>query len=296
MTNYLGLLEYRGTSTVQDDGRLVNEYVHTYLFRPDAPQLLTPAEITAAIGIAIGSPYAGDLNAICYKAEVGPGPVMARPPYMCHTVVYNWSTAAPLPDAPDSTDPLDRRTLRSLRPAIQSRSIVKDRNGKLIVNTAGDPFDGGIGVDTRIATYVFRRNEPAAGFDPDELVSRSGSVNSTTWKGKEPGTVQVDIEAEEKHEGAYHYWAMTYTFTYDRDGIQPNPANAGFNFLGSGKKKRITRADEDPATDVDPTGFVEEPVPLDADGDVVPFDQRPDSCIFVEVDYFPEYDFNSFNL
>ena len=137
MTSWLGLLSASGKSTVQDDGRLVNTYTRKYLYRTDAPERPTEAQVVAEIGITIGSPIAGDINAICFEAEVTDGPTMTRAPWTALFATYQWSTAAPKPDSdtPD-TDPVTRRTLWSIAPTIQSRYVIKDRLGKLILDTA----------------------------------------------------------------------------------------------------------------------------------------------------------------
>lgn len=297
MTSYLGLIDFKGTSAVQDDGRLVNEYVHTYLYRSDAATLLTPAEVTAAIGIAIGSPYSGDIKALCWKAQVGVGPVMTRPPFMAYTVVYEWSTNKTAAEDPTSTDPLDRRVVWSIRPNIQSRYIIRDRNQELITNTAGQPFASGVPVDVRFGTVIARKNVDATGFDKASVLADSGSVNSSPYLGGAEGTVQVDIEAEERYEGAYHFWAVTYVFSYDPDGWQPKAPSAGFfqrEAAASNVLKRIINSDiGDPNNPDDP---VQEPEPLDADGLLVPIGSRPDDCAFVEVDWFPAKNFADFDL
>jgi len=295
VTNWLGLVSEEATSSVQSDGRLVNDYTRTYLFRTDSYVRPTASEIASAIGILIGSPIDGDTKAICHRAKIGPGPTMTKPPHLAYLVTYDWSTAAPKPETVD-TDPTTRRTIWSITPNIQSRYVIKDKNGKLIVNKAGDPYDGGIPADVRLGTLTANRIKDATGYDKAAVLANSGKLNSTTYLGGEPGTVQVDIAAVEKYEGAYHFWEETYTFSYDPQGWQPKPLNAGFYHLGTGKKRRITNADEDPTTDVEPTGLTQEPSPLDDDGEVVPRASRPDSCTFVEVEYYEEMDFDSFGL
>lgn len=289
------MVSEESTSVVQSDGRLVNDYTRTYLFRTDSPTRPTSAEIAALIGIVIGSPIDGDPKAICHKAKIGPGPVMTKPPFLAYLATYEWSTAAPKPETV-SSDPTTRRTIWSISPTIQSRYIVKDRNGQLIVNTAGDPYDGGVPVDVRLGTVTANRIKDADGYDKESVLANSGKINSETYLGAEPGTLQVDITASEKYEGAYHFWEETYTFSYDKEGWQPRPVNAGFFHLGDGVKNRITNKDEDPDTSVDPTGLTQEPSPLDADGEIIPRENRPDDCIFVEVDYYEEMNFETFGL
>lgn len=294
MAWWIGLVDFSGKSEVQSDGRCVSSYMRKYLVRTDSPVLLSEGVVAAAVGIVRGSPIAGDTNAICHSVEITPGPVPTRPPFLAYFATYHFSTAAVAPEEVDD-DPTTTRTVWSIAPQIQSRYIIRDRHGKLIVNTAGQPFDGGIPVDVRLGTITATRKKDAAGYDKDAVLRDSGKLNSVTFLGAPPGTVQVDISAAERYEGAYHYWEETYTFCYDPLGWQPKPVSAGFHQLdGGGDLQRILNSDlGDTQAPDDP---VQEPEPLDADGALVPVDERPDSCVFVEVDYFETMDFADFGL
>jgi hypothetical protein len=74
--------------------------------------------------------------------------------------------------------------------------------------------------------------------------------------------------------------------TYDPLGWQPSPLNAGMYKLLNGARIRIT---ENGAPSSEPT-------PLDSAGAVVPVANRPDSCIFVDVDYYDTMDFSLLGL
>jgi hypothetical protein len=295
MTVWIGLYAQSAESNVDKDGRIVKSYEQTIQVQTDVSlATATEAFLAAAVGINPGSPYANDAFATCLGLSIGPGPERTREPFLCFHLKYKWSTDAPLPESTD-TDPTTRRVLWILRPTIQSRYIVKDRNGNMILDAAKRPFDGGIPVDVRLGTAVAKKNRLAAGYDKSAVMAHSGKLNSVTYLGAAPGTLQVDIEAEEKFEGGYHFWEETYTFAYDPGGWQPKPMNAGLFHLVIGEPKRITNGDL--ATDaVDPTGWVQEPEPLTDLGGIVPYDSRPDACTFIEVDYYETMDFSTFGL
>jgi hypothetical protein len=266
-----------------------------YLVRTNSPTWVTEADVAAAVGIKRGSPIAEDTNAICNSVSIGPGPVKTRPPFLAFFATYTFATNAPMPPEveADSDDPVDMRTVWSIGPQIQSRYVIRDRDDKLIVNRAGSPYDGGIPVDVRLGSATARRNVDAAGYDRSVVMASSGKLNSAPFLGGAPGTVQVDISAIERYQGSYHFWEETYTFSYDPRGWQPKPANAGFFQLVDGEQVRILNSDlDDDGTD-DP---VQEPEPLDDEGVLVPVEDRPDGCTFIEVDYFEEMDFDSFSL
>ena len=298
MTWYVGLVDFSGESEVQSDGRCVSRYMRKYLVRTDAATFQTEAQVATAVGINRGAALAADPNAICHKASIGPGPAMTRAPYLAYFATYEWATNATLPDTVDD-DPTTRRTLTSISPTIQSTYIVDYMDGmtrKVILDSAGQPFDGGIPVDVRMGTVTKTRNKDAAGYDQNAVLANSGKVNSVTYLGGEPGTVQVDISAVETYEGAWHFWKETFTFNYKPTGWQPTPLQAGFYCRdeAGGEPRRILNSDVGVGGD---DGECPEPQPLDDDGLIVPKADRPDGCKFKkDVTYFKNMDFSTFSL
>lgn len=295
MATRIGLVEFSGRSEVQADGRCVSTYMRKYLVRTDSPVFLTEPQVAQLVGIGRGSVLADtDQNAICRSVEITPGPVPTRVPFLAYYATYEFATNAPLPKDGDDDDPVSTRTVWSIAPQIQSTYVIEDRNGNLIVNSAGQPFDGGIPVDVRLGSVTARRFVDAAGYDKSTVMRNSGKLNSTTYLGGAPGTIQVDISATEKYEGKYHFWEEVYTFAYNPKGWQPKPANAGFFQLSGGNLQRIINSDI--GDENDPDSPVQEPEPLDISGALVPVANRPQDCTFVEVDYFDTMDFAAFNL
>lgn len=302
MTWWIGNLDFRFTSEVQSDGRCVSTYMEKRLGRTDAGSFPTPQEIATAFGVVRGSPYPTDTNAICRKVDIGPGPVMTRAPFLAFIATIEWSTNAVKPDQADD-DPTTSRTIWSIRPEVQGRYVIKDRNGDLIINAAGQPFDGGIPVDVRLGKVVAKRNVIAAGYDVDTVLTYSGRWNSETFLGAPAGKVQVDITADEHYEGAFHFWSETYEFKYDPQGIQPKALNAGFFQRKSGDENdpdynvllRIINSDVGDTNN--PDDPVQEPEPLTETGILLPVDQRiTPGGNFIEIDHYDSYDFNLFNL
>lgn len=297
MTWWIGEVDFSTKGDVQQDGRCVTVVMRKYLVRTDEPTRQNELQVALAVGIRRGSPIAFYPSATCVSAEVGPGPVMTKPPFQAFFATYTFSTAAPTPasETPDD-DPTTMRVKWSISPQIQSRYIIKDKDGKLIVNTAGSPYDGGIPVDVRLGTVTAKRNKTAAGYDKDAVLANSGKVNKETFLGAPPGTLQADISAEEIYEGRYHYWAEVYTFCFDPLGIQPKPASVGFFQRRIADPNTLRRIKNRDVGDTDTTTMnreVQEPEPLDKDGYAVPIDRRPDDCAFVEVKYFEELDFDA---
>lgn len=289
-------------SAIEPSGRIVSNYTRTLLYKTDSVTRPTEVQIVTDIGIVPGSPFPNDANATCQSVEIGPGPEPTRSPRLAYLIKVDWATNAPIPNTV-STDPTTMRTTWSLSATIQSRYIVRDRNGAMILNAAGQPFDGGIPVATRLGTAVAKKNKPNAAniplgipaYNRNNVLANSGKLNSLTFLGAAPGTLQVDIASEEHYEGGYHFWSETYTFQFDPLGWQPKPMNCGFFFRdGYDQLKRIVNADL--GNSDNPTNEVQEPEPLMPDGSIVPVGSRPGLCNFVEVDAYPLLDFNTLGL
>ena len=188
---------YNAEGTVEQDGRVTRKYSRSYLYRDNSPDWLTHVQIFTNVGIVPGAPFFDDPFATASNGKITHGIAgKTKPPHFACQVDFTWSTHAPLPDD-TSTDPKTRRVLWKLRPTIQSQYLMYDRNGDPILNSAGQPFTGGVPCDVRMGTAIASKNYAAAGFNRDAVLAYSGNVNKLTYLGGAPGTVQVDCEAEE---------------------------------------------------------------------------------------------------
>lgn len=282
------------SSVVQQNGRLVNKYQRTYWVGTDSATVPAESDVLAALGIDPGSPYENDLNATC-RGITSLTQLPTRTPHIAFHATVEWSTDAPTPNEID-TDPSTMRVVWGTRPRIEPRHITEDRNGDPILNSAGSPYDGGIAVNARLGTAIAKRTIAYADYDSEAALADSGKLNSLTYLGAAPGTLQVDIETQERWQGAYHFVDEVYTFYYDPEGHQPRPLDAGFFQLDAdGNPVPITVGDlSDPPTTN--STKVPEPEPLKSDGTVVPRSDRPAACHYLDVPYFSEKDFNDFGL
>lgn len=263
-------------------GKVIRTHSRTYLAKYDGTTFQSSYAAAVALGFSAGDAHPDDPYALVRK--IHPVRKKTRIP-QAWDITVEWSTETT--EEQLSANPIDRRVIRSESTSDQTRYITKDRNGKMIQDTAGSPFDGGIPVNVKLGSMVFTRNET---HDSQYYVGKantlSGYLNSTAFAGAAAGTLMLNVTAQETFEGDYHYWVVTYTMTYDPLGWQPNPLNAGMYKLSNGARIRIT---ENGAPSSEPT-------PLDAAGAVVPVANRPDSCIFVDVDYYDTMDFSLLGL
>lgn len=112
----------------------------------------------------------------------------------------------------------------------------RDRDGDLIVNSAGDPLEG-LSREREERGWVltkFYENDSWM----DDRDTYSGSLNSDTWDGEEPGKWKVSLKsaderqsqkvAEDDEDGeAKKYVETKWEFRFDPDGWQLKPWDVG---------------------------------------------------------------------
>ena len=279
-------LKERSSRSINSDLLIVTKYQQTWRVSSDVLvsfQAVRDA-LDADLGIYPGAQYPDDDWATCGMIDVdrlfhGEG-------------VYTWdceieySTDTP----PGVYDPVLAPVKRKVFTNETSRSIFRDKNGDLITDAAGMPFDGGIPVQHHMPTITWQRNELGATFNTANFLALSGTVNSGSFAGCDPGTLLLVATAEEVFAGKFHYWNCQYTITWNDQGWKPQVVNAGLWELdttgGSPKLKRIIINGE-PAQD---------PQPLTTGGVMVPFADRPADCNWITVEYRGEMDFEDLNL
>ena len=296
MTWAVGLLSRKGKSAVESDGRCVTNYIYTYIARTTG-SFPSCAAVSAAVGVTRGSPCPEDSNAIAKSVSVDDWTQPTRQPFLAFTVAVEYATNAPLPDA-DDDNPITRRTLWGGGTQVQQRHITEDKDGVLIVDAAGQPFDGGIGVNERTAVHRFTRNVDASGYDRDEMMANNDKLNDVPFLGYDEETLQLEFGAEEVYEGAWHFYRETYAFFYNPLGWQPSAVDAGFycRDVVDGPVHRITNQDLGDTNPLTKDNECPTPQPLDANGVIIPIPDRPADCRFVGATHFETMDFNDFGL
>lgn len=273
------------SATLTSEGKLIKRYKSRFLAGADFA--LTRDQVCAMIGVVPGAPHWEWPWATC--RDVSCERIMSREPCYWWYVDVEHSTDAPRPQGDGGTDaaPELRRCLRKTGTSQQQRAILRDRNGDLIVDAAGSPYNGGVPVTAFLGTITWTRDELHNSLSMAQAKLLSGHLNETTFMGCEPETLMMEVVGEEKWEGDYHFWTFTYTATYDPLGWQPRPLNAGLYQKVAGKRERIMEDDDTPT---------QEPQPLTLAGAVVPLASRPGACNFVEVDHYYSYDFAELGL
>jgi hypothetical protein len=109
--------------------------------------------------------------------------------------------------------------------------VDRDRDGKPIVNSAGDPFDPPLTVTRATRFLSVRRYEPTP-FNLSQADEYLETVNSQAWLIQglniQPGAARcVDISPVGEYAAGAKYLLVNYAFEIDKDGFQPQVMDLG---------------------------------------------------------------------
>lgn len=124
-------------------------------------------------------------------------------------------------------NPLQRGSIIRYGFAKYQKSIEVDRKKKKIVNSAGQPFLGGLQVDDSRPVFTIERNEET--FPYKLAVEYQDAINSDKWLDLDPKTVKVmNITGDPVTEEDVTYYAVRYEFELRRDGWKEKVLDKGF--------------------------------------------------------------------
>lgn len=288
MSFSVDIIEDSHADTMASDGKPVRTYKRKYLLSSDSGSFVgchaAREGFTSQTGIEKWySSHPENTGAVCMNVVTTRH--STAPPHQKWDVDVDWTTDAP---KMDEQDPALRRWMRKVNTSEQQRHVFRDRDDNLIVDSAGSPFDGGVPVNVRLPTITWTHNVAWSDYDLTRPILLSGRLNSDYFLGCDPGTLLLDVTADEAWEGNdFHYVKETITVTFDPLSWQPKPANAGLFEIVDGKRERCTDDTGVPAT---------EPQPLYENGSMVPVENRPDDCTFITVQYYYTTAFSDLNL
>ena len=266
--------------TLSDEGKIGREYNEQRLVKSTVE--LSEYALGTQLGYLLGSGYPTDYRARLVDYSIDRH--MTKAPNCAWDVSLRYSTLAP-PTVNNSDDPTQQRVKRSWQTSEHTMYTFKDRNGKMIKNSAKQPFDGGVPVTLELPTLVYERNEST--FNGTWATQWSNSINQYTYSGASPKTLKLKISATEQFEGDYHFWSVRYEMAYLPIGWQPQPLNAGLTQLVS--DNLVACYDSNKVE-------VSSPVPLDSAGKQIEQASLPDAAYFIEVDWFPQTNFSGLGL
>lgn len=163
---------------------------------------------------------------------------------------------------PDPEDPETRRPIWFRGTWKYTKNIIKDKDDKLLVNTAGQPFAEGVDLEYGGLMYRYTIWKTTSGDDgagSGLWATHLFKVNNATWQGHTTRkALLTDIQSEEERVNGILYYKRTYEVLINPETWDEKILNRGFCDLSTGLLVHIK----------DEKGkLITEPWWLDADGE-----------------------------
>lgn len=288
MTHVKALRGRRMRLTVNSDGRVVR--THTRRYRVLSDILIDPFEALAELGLEAYEPHEADSAASVRSIDIEEELTRSSSDSTHYTYLatIEWSTEMP---EPRGEDPLSEPPRSRWSGIDVSKAVYKDREGRAILNTAGDYFfDPSLEATIVHPVLTISRNEPT--FVPAFVFAYAGTINSAEFYGAPPRTLKMKSPAAESdYYNGQVYWKVTYEFELNLNEWQPEVLNQGLREKAIGpttyRRPILDKESRRPITD---------PVPLNQGGQPVPLEDLPDNAVFLRPEILLERDFNELGL
>ena len=228
----------------------------------------------------IGNAHPEDANAFCVSLDV-----QNSSPWKGWTVTANYSDERTIDDTPtDDAASISWGSEQFQKPA------VFDLSGKLIVNSAGDPFDPPAMMDDSRRVVTVEKNLAVV---PTWILDYQDAVNSDTFTidgiaiaiGKAKMQA-VTVGPRQRRNGTI-FRTVNFTIHLQREGWLLDILDAGFRRKISGGRENIRNSGDGEL----PTA----PVPLDGNGQPID-DPTPTNCVFLQFAVYKTRAFSSLPL
>lgn len=243
--------------------------------------------VGSAAGLpVIGNTHPSDANAFCQQLAV-----TQKSGWRVWTVTATYSTEREL-----NTNPTSDPAVINWGSEQFQKPAVFDRNGNLIVNSAGDPFDPPLMMDDSRRVVTVQKNLAVV---PSWILDYQDAVNSDTFTidgvSIAPGLAKmqaVTVGPVERRSSTV-FRTVNFTIHLQRDGWAMQPLDAGFReFVSTDSvpepelKNILNRGDQQP---------VAAPVPLDGEGKALD-NPTPTNCVFLTYHVYKTRAFSSLPL
>ena len=269
-------------------GLIVRKHIEKY--RIDSTTFVAPFTAQQALNLSSFAVYGPDPYARLRNATTDIDDDKRNPwVYRC-TVEYSTETPDPDQENREEDNPLDDTPEIDLDGEIIMYPMFRDRNDKLIANTALQPITG-VQEERAIEVLTINRNEAVRNSIRDRKYRNT--VNKYAWSGAPPGTLKIrSIKATRQYRNQILFWKYNYVIAYNEKGWQPKVLNAGTMQYVPGSGSSIQKV----ACLDSHNERVTEPVPIDIDGKQIIESALPDAAIYLTFNTLNETDFSQLNL
>mgnify|MGYP006266280633 CR=1 FL=1 len=237
----------------------------------------------------IGQPYSGDPFSWCIDVNIE-----LSAPKHGWTVTASYSSEREI-----SENPLDEPAKITWGSENFQEVAVADINGKLVLNSAGDPFDPPLMKDFSRRTATVTKNVssvPSWFFQYEDAVNSSAfSIGGLTVATGKALCKKTSVSVAKVRNGIVYY-EVTTELHFSKKGWKARGLDAGFRYkYFSTADSEYRRADivttNEQGVEEKPTA----PVPLDGNGQIIK-DPTPSNCVFLEFDICEALDFSQLPL
>lgn len=236
-------------------------------------------------------------NSSAYVSNVSVRPNEEKKPrHFLATVTYETPTSSSTPSSTSpNDDPLDQPPDIAWDSVRRRVTIIQDKDGNPIVNSAGDRFAEAIEEERAFPRVTIERNESE--FDAAIAQDYKDSVNSDSLDiaGLSVSPWQAtlkDLTGRYRQQDDSVYYRVRYVIEFKPgDGWVQNPLDQGYRaYDGAGNKGRVVEATESDAYKVGLQNgtAVDEPVRLDGTGGILGKTAAASSTVFLT--YYTRYE------
>ena len=164
----------------------------------------------------IGERYPTDRPALCVSAD--PSPINGDPfafIVLCrYTTTPSSASGGNFPSEIIAANPLQHPFAYSISSVRVQVTVTRDKDGKPIENSAGEPYDPPIEEEESRSILTVRKNLPFLGSVEQMLIDISfikDTINAKAWGGVGPHQAKlVAVDADLTLEAGVRFWAMRY--------------------------------------------------------------------------------------
>ncbi len=237
----------------------------------------TAVEATASGTPVIGDEFPSDDKAFCQNVSATQESFSPR----VWLVTCSFSTEQEL-----ASNPLDDPIKFIWGTEQFQRPYFKDRNGKAILNSAGDPFDPPVEGDDSRTTVTITQNVSSVPawflLVRDKLNSAAVSIGGISV-GTERAKIQKVSASDQKFRGNTDYITIGATIHVQSESWQKSILDAGFREKSGSQMKSILNDDDKTR--------ISSPAPLDGSGGVLS-NPTTTNAVFRDFDIYGTFDFN----
>lgn len=170
----------------------------------------------------------------------------------------------------DDNNPLTRKPVIRYSFNRYQEAAEQDKDGRPILNTAGDVYNPPLQRDKSLLILDFTRNEKT--FNPITALNYIDSTNSDIFLGVGPRFARcMDMSGDERKEEGITYYAVHYQFAFKVGGWERQVLNIGYRERVKVNGKFTKKDIIDPKTGK----RTEIPMPLKEDGSAFPYNADP---------------------